>query len=165
MSKKIKNPEKKDSSRRETSAEKIQKTLDLAVTLSDNFFLIIFDSLTTNFRLKRQSLTHWQTIIALDVLRGEDEIAISRKPAMKVLEIVKELSYPFFFIDFETLHSRTRFDFARVLDREAFVMTERMLDIMSDRETAQWWMNVTAPTPGPPGSGGGILTPGGGLVQ
>lgn len=156
MSRKVKNPEKKDSSRKETSAEKIQKTLDLAVTLSDNFFLIIFDSLTTNFRLKRQSLTHWQTIIALDVLRGGEEIAISRKPAMKVLELVKELAYPFFFIDFENLHSRLRFDFARVLDPQAFVMTERMLDIMADRETAQWWMNITTPPP----PGGGILRPG-----
>lgn len=161
MSKRVKNPKKKDSSRKETSAEKIQKTLDLAVTLSDNFFLIIFDSLTTNFRLKRQSLTVWQTIIALEVLRGEEEIAISRKPAMKVLELVKELSYPFFFIDFENLHSRRRYDFARVLEPEALVMTERMLDIMADRETAQWWMNVTAPPP----PGGEILRPGGGLIQ
>lgn len=163
MSRKVKNPDKKDSSRKETSVEKIQKTIDLAVTLSDNFFLIIFNSLTTNFRLKRQALTVWQTIIALEVLRGEEEIAISRKPAMKVLELVKELSYPFFFIDFENLHARRRFDFARILEPEALAMTDKILYTMSDIESYQWWMNITNPAPLAEGSG--ILTPGGGLVQ
>lgn len=161
MSRKVKNPKKKDSSRKETSAEKIQKTLDLAVTLSDNFFLIVFDSLTTNFRLKRQSLTVWQTIISLDVLRGEEDLSISRKPVIKILELVKELAYPFFFIDFETLHSRRHYDFARVLEPEAFAMTEKILYTMSDIESYQWWMGITAP----PSPGGEILRAGGGLIQ
>lgn len=162
MARKVKNPEKKDTSRPETSAENIQKTLDLAVTLSDNFFLIIFDSLTTNFRLKRQSFTFWQTLIALEVLRGEEEIAISRKPAMKVLELIKELSYPFFFIDFENLHARRRFDFARVLEPEALAMTDKILYTMSDIESYQWWMNITNPAPV---AGGEILLPGGGIIH
>ena len=162
MRRKVKNPKKKDSSRKMTSVEKIQGVIDQAVLLSDNFFLIIFDSLSMNFRLKRQDMTHWQTIVSLSALRGEEEIRISRKPATKILKLLKELSYPFFFIDFENLHSRTRYDFVRVLEPEALAITDRILETMSDVETVQWWMAIMSPASPP---GGGILKPGDGLIQ